>query len=119
MLFVSQQFFGFFVATFAVYWLIPKHRARMVWLLLASAAFYMSWNWKLISLILFSASVDYIAALALERLKNPLARRALLTGSISINLGLLAFFKYANFFLSTARGHGCQSFSVRHACRSA
>jgi alginate O-acetyltransferase complex protein AlgI len=106
MLFVSQQFLGFFIAAFAVYWMLPWHRARMLWLLVASAFFYMTWNPWLITLVLFSASIDYFAALGLERLKNPTARRSLLAGSITINLGLLAYFKYANFFLSSAAHAG-------------
>ncbi|MBI3412202.1 MAG: MBOAT family protein [Planctomycetes bacterium] len=71
----------------------------MVWLLLASCAFYMLWNPWLILLILFSASIDYAAALIIEESKSPRVRKSLLIGSIAINLGLLFFFKYANFFL--------------------
>ncbi|HEX3314918.1 MAG TPA: MBOAT family protein, partial [Gemmataceae bacterium] len=93
MLFVTQQFLGFFVAAFAVYWMLPWHRARMIWLLVASACFYMTWNPWLITLVLFSASIDYFAALGLERMKSPALRRGLLAGSITINLGLLAYFK--------------------------
>jgi alginate O-acetyltransferase complex protein AlgI len=101
--FVSQPFLGFFFLVFTAYWLIPRHRLRMGWLLLASCAFYMSWSAPLILLILFTASVDYVAALLLER-TEPLARRRLiLTLSIATNLGLLAFFKYANFFMSNVQ----------------
>ena len=100
--FVSQQYLGFFVLSFAVYWMLPWHRARIVWLLAASAFFYMTWNPWLITLVLFSASIDYFAALGLERLKTPSLRRGLLVGSITINLGLLGYFKYANFFNSSA-----------------
>lgn len=106
MLFVSQQFLGFITVVFFGYWLIRPHRARMAWLLGASALFYMSWNPKLILLILFSASVDFAAALALEKQTSPVRRRAILWGSISINLGLLGFFKYANFFLDSLHGLG-------------
>ena len=62
--FVSTSFLAFFVIVFAGYWLLQVHRARMIWLLVASAVFYMSWNPWLIGLIAFSASVDYLAALA-------------------------------------------------------
>ncbi len=103
MLFPTYSFLAFFVIVFSVYWAIPHHRCRLGWLLAASAFFYMSWNPWLITLILFSASVDYVAALAMQRLVSPKARRWLLVGSIATNLGLLAFFKYANFFLDNAR----------------
>ena len=106
MLFVSQQFLGFITAVLLVYWAIPAHRARMAWLLAASAVFYMSWNPWLILLIMFSASVDFFAALALEKYADPRVRRAILVGSIGVNLGLLAYFKYANFFLDNLHGLG-------------
>jgi alginate O-acetyltransferase complex protein AlgI len=101
MQFPTSQFFGFFVLVLTVYWSLPRHRWRMVWLLGASCIFYMSWNPWFITLILFSASVDYVVALQLEKVSSPRWRRLLLTGSIATNLGLLAFFKYTNFFLDT------------------
>src|SRR5215212_10145332 len=104
MLFHTTKFFGFFLLVLLVYWALPRHRWRMGWLLGASCAFYMSWNVYLISLILFTASVDYVAALRLEHLTSERWRRALLFGSITINLSLLAFFKYANFFLDNVSG---------------
>lgn len=104
MQFPSYAFLAFFAVVFPVYWAIPRHRPRMLWLFLASCAFYMSWNPWLIGLILFSASADYFAALLLERTTSPTLRRALLVGSIGLNLSLLGYFKYANFFLDSA-GH--------------
>lgn len=117
MLFPSFQFFVFFCVVFAVYWAMPPlagfafgctaqqaHRLRMGWLLLASCYFYMSWNPYLILLILFSASVDYITARLLSHVVSMWKRRALLILSVTVNLGLLAFFKYTNFLISTAIG---------------
>ncbi len=101
MLFHSSQFLLFFVAVFLVYWCLPRHRWRLAWLLLASCVFYMSWNPWLITLILFSASVDYAVALRLPS-APPGNKRLLLAFSISVNLGLLAFFKYTNFLLGNA-----------------
>lgn len=106
MLFVSQKFLGFFLASLVGYWAIPWHRGRMLWLLGASAVFYMSWNPWLISLILFSATVDFVGALALERQSRPAARRAILVSCITINLGLLVYFKYVNFFLDNLHALG-------------
>src|ERR1700730_16772882 len=102
MLFTTARFLGFFCLVFLVYWGLPGKRLRMFWLLLASIYFYMSWNPWLVTLILFSASVDYLAAMKMESMETPWARRLLLAASISTNLGLLAFFKYVNFFLSSA-----------------
>src|SRR5262245_1403732 len=102
MLFPTLSFLGFFVLVFAVYWTLAGHRARKVWLLAASVFFYASWNPWLVSLIAFSASVDFVTALLLERVESPARRRGLLVLSIATNLGLLAYFKYVNFFLATA-----------------
>src|SRR5262245_45356422 len=103
MLFHTLTFLYFFGVVFAVYWALPWHRARMLWLLLASCYFYMSWSPWLISLILLSASLDYVVALRMEKARSPGARRAMLVFSVGCNLGLLAYFKYANFFLDAAR----------------
>jgi len=101
MLFSTLPFLVFFVVVFAVYWGLANHRHRLLWLLGASLYFYASWNPWLITLIVFSASVDYSVALVLERVQTTWKRRALLILSICTNLGLLAFFKYVNFFLDT------------------
>jgi alginate O-acetyltransferase complex protein AlgI len=104
MLFPTFQFLVFFLVVFPIYWKIGRHRLRLGWLFLASCVFYMSFQPWLILLILFSASVDYFAAQAIETSGSSRRRRLLLIGSISINLGLLAFFKYVNFFLTSAEG---------------
>jgi alginate O-acetyltransferase complex protein AlgI len=99
MLFCSQQFVLFFIAVFAVYWAMPWHRAR-VWLLLAASFyFYAKWNESLALLIAASTVADYFVARGMDRFTSPRARRTLLAFSLIGNLGLLAYFKYANFFL--------------------
>jgi alginate O-acetyltransferase complex protein AlgI len=104
MLFPTFQFLIFFAVVFPIYWKIGRHRLRLGFLLLASCVFYMSFQPWLILLILFSASVDYLAAQAIETSPSPARRKLLLIGSIGVNLSLLAFFKYVNFFLKTADG---------------
>src|SRR5438128_4481703 len=79
MLFPTFPFLIFFVVVFAVYWGLANPRHRLVWLLLASVYFYASWNPWLVTLIVFSASVDYTVALVLERVQTSWKRRALLT----------------------------------------
>jgi D-alanyl-lipoteichoic acid acyltransferase DltB (MBOAT superfamily) len=49
-------------------------------------------------LLLFSTLVDYVFALQIEKSKQKQARKLYLLSSLSINLGLLIFFKYADFF---------------------
>src|SRR5262245_10141468 len=93
--FPTSNFLLFFVVVATIYWTIPWHRWRMGWLLLASCVFYMSWHPWLILLIVASASVDYLVALSLDHVATLWKRRLLLTFSVSVNLGLLGFFKYS------------------------
>jgi alginate O-acetyltransferase complex protein AlgI len=101
MLFCSQQYLIFFTLIFAVYWLLPWHRAR-VWLLLgASFYFYASWNKWLAALICVTTAMDYVVALGMDWSPVPWKRKLLLGLSLVVNLSLLLYFKYANFFLDT------------------
>jgi alginate O-acetyltransferase complex protein AlgI len=109
MLFCSSQFLIFLTVVFTAYWLLPWHRPR-VWLLLAASFyFYASWNKWLACVVLFSSTLDYLLALAIERLKSPHARKLLVAASVCANLGLLCYFKYANFFLASLQ-------EALHAC---
>jgi alginate O-acetyltransferase complex protein AlgI len=99
MLFTSQKFVYFFAVVFAIYWSLPWRRVR-VWLLLgASFYFYASWNQWLAALIGISTTMDYFIARAMEAGAWSRWRKQLLIVSIAANLGLLCYFKYANFFL--------------------
>src|ERR1700730_13447139 len=101
MLFCSQQFLLFFVVVFAVYWALPWHRVR-VWLLLAASFyFYMSWSAELAAIICISTVVDYGLARGMEASSSSRLRKLLLAVSVIANLGLLCYFKYANFFLQS------------------
>jgi alginate O-acetyltransferase complex protein AlgI len=102
MLFCTFEYVVFFAAMFAVYWLLPWSRAR-VWLLLAgSFFFYARFNKWLALLIGVSTAVDYFIALGIDRPgAPPKRRRLLLVLSLVANLGLLCYFKYANFFLQS------------------
>jgi alginate O-acetyltransferase complex protein AlgI len=102
MLFTTGRFLGFFVVVFVVYWALRSQRLRLLWLAAAGAYFYMAWNPWLIGLLAASAASAFSAGLALERWETPGRRKAVLWGVLAANLGLLGFFKYANFFLDTA-----------------
>ncbi|MGE3805205.1 MAG: MBOAT family protein [Gemmataceae bacterium] len=104
MLFCSLQYLYFFVAIFTLYWLLPWKRPRVYLLLVASFYFYASWNRWLAALICFSTTIDYFLALGIERASGqPRLKKLLLTVNILGNLGLLCYFKYANFFLDSLR----------------
>jgi alginate O-acetyltransferase complex protein AlgI len=97
--FCSPQFFAFFATVFAVYWLMPWRRARVGLLLAASFAFYAFWNVQLALLVTGTTVLDFLLARGMETPVLAGRRRLLLIVSLSVNLGLLCYFKYTNFFL--------------------
>jgi alginate O-acetyltransferase complex protein AlgI len=101
MLFCSLQFAIFFTIIFFSYWALPWHRVRVWLLLIASFYFYASWNKWLALIICVSTAMDYVIALRMEKLSTPWRRKFYLGISLVANLGLLVYFKYANFFLGS------------------
>jgi len=101
MLFNSIDFAIFLPIVFIVYWFVTNKNLKLQNLLIvvASYVFYGWWDWRFLSLILFSTIVDYTIGRQLKNKENQLKRRVLLWSSILVNLGLLGFFKYYNFFL--------------------
>lgn len=101
MLFNSLDFAIFLPIVFAFYWLIGSKntKAQNVLILLASYVFYGWWDWRFLLLILFSTLTDFAVGQALGKTREAQKRKALLCVSIIVNLGLLGFFKYANFFI--------------------
>lgn len=96
MLFNTIDFAIFLPLVVLIYYLIP-HKFRWIFLLAASYFFYMSWRVEYILLIVASTLVDYFSGIRMERLPDRKARLPWLILSLSINLGLLFFFKYFNF----------------------
>jgi len=103
MLFNSLEFFVFLPIVFACYWLIGGKRIKAQNLLIAAASyvFYGWWDWRFLSLILFSSLVDYSIGLSLGKTDKLSKRKLLLWISIVVNLGFLGFFKYYNFFVDS------------------
>ena len=108
MLFNSLEFVLFFPVVILGYYLLRDYRKQNLWLLAASLFFYASWDWRFVFLLLFTIVVDYAVALKIQSLRDqerdPATRRLLLTISIVSNLGVLAFFKYYNFFQDNVNG---------------
>lgn len=97
--FNSTIFVWFFLVVFFVYWTIHRTKSlRLAFLFLASCVFYMSWNAKFLLLILGSTVLDYFVGAAIHRSTEQGKRKLLLGLSLLGNLGLLAYFKYTNFF---------------------
>ncbi len=103
MLFNSIDFAIFLPVVFVLYWFLTNNNLKLQNLLLvvASYLFYGWWDWRFLSLILFSTLVDYFVGLKLFKQANQTKRKILLYTSIIVNLGFLGFFKYFNFFLDS------------------
>ena len=101
MLFNSIDFAIFLPIVFILYWFIAHKNLQVqnAFLLIASYIFYGWWDWRFLSLIVFSSFVDYFVGIGLSKTDDTGKRKLLLFASIFVNLGFLGGFKYFNFFL--------------------
>lgn len=107
MLFNSFQFVIFFIGVLLLYYVIPK-KIRYIWLLFASYIFYMAWNVKYVILLLGITVITYLGGFLIDKVtkskrdeKNKRnLKKWILAFSVIINIGLLVYFKYMNFFAS-------------------
>ncbi len=97
MLFNSSQFIIFISIVLGIYYLLP-HKRRNLLLLIASYIFYAFWNWKFCSLIALSTVVDFVCGKYIYEAESSIRRRVPLIISLVVNLSLLGFLKYFNFF---------------------
>ena len=105
MLFNSYSFlFAFLPLTLLGWWTLPRKNTRLAFLTVASWVFYCWWDWRFLPLMLISTTVDYVGALAISRSNGTTRRKCLLAASLTVNLGLLGYFKYAGFFVDSLDG---------------
>ncbi len=124
MLFVEFRFLSFFLIVFCVHWMLRTNTARKWWLLGASHFFYacffigdpaVFWDqlrhgqfskfppgWWFPAVLWASTCMDYFVGLGIAGASDERRRKAWLWTSLGVNLGVLAFFKYFNFFVSSA-----------------
>lgn len=102
MLFNSIEFVIFFALVIPAYALLRgRWTARKAFLLAASYLFYMDWNPPFVLLLVFSTYLDYTAGNQIAGTTKKSIRIAWLCASLAGNLGVLAFFKYSDFLLSS------------------
>ena len=101
MLFNSLDFAIFLPVVFILYWFVFKNqlKAQNALIGLASYVFYGWWDWRFLSMIVFSSVIDYFIGLKLEKTEWERKRKILLWTSVFVNLGFLGVFKYFNFFV--------------------
>ncbi len=101
MFFNSIDFAVFLPIVFILYWFVVHKNLKLqnTLLVFSSYVFYGWWDWRFLSLIVFSSVLDYVIGLQLKKEARPTKRKLYLWTSIFVNLGFLVFFKYFNFFV--------------------
>ena len=97
-MFNSIKYIIFIIIIVLLYWQLNR-KYQNILLLFASYIFYMTWDWRFLSLILISTFVDFFIGKKIHYLENCKGRKNLLLVSIITNLTILGFFKYYNFFI--------------------
>lgn len=97
MLFNSIEFLFFFIVVTTAFFLVP-HKYRWFLLLAASSYFYMFFKPVYILILAFTIFIDYFAGILIENEQDKKRKKIFLIASIVSNIGVLAIFKYYNFF---------------------
>ena len=103
MLFNSATFLLFLPAAFAVYWAVRDSvRAQNLVVVVASYVFYGWWDWRFLLLIAFISAWSYAVGLVEMRRWERRPSKLLLAAGLAVNLGILGYFKYCDFFIDQA-----------------
>lgn len=99
MVFSSIEFLFFFLpAVLIVYYLVPKVAKN--WVLLAASLLFYAWGAPdFIFIFIGSMLCNFFITKKMHNTENPRRKKVLLSISVILNLGILAYFKYMNFFL--------------------
>jgi len=94
----------FIIFIFIVLVLYPNlsHRYQNIFLLLASYIFYGYWDWRFTFLLLASTLLNFSAGQYIYGNTNQYTKKLWLWLIVTVNLGILGFFKYFNFFIDSA-----------------
>tara|TARA_R110000824_G_scaffold390760_2_gene587470 strand:+ start:148997 stop:150445 length:1449 start_codon:yes stop_codon:yes gene_type:complete len=102
MLFPTLTFGIFFLIVFTVSWGMRWSPIPRKWFLVAASYFFYGWwDWRFAFLLFGTTLVNYLAGLALGRLAHDGSRKFVVALTVIVDLGVLAFFKYFDFFLTS------------------
>jgi alginate O-acetyltransferase complex protein AlgI len=105
MVFNSLEFFIFLVGFLLIFYGIAKTKPQKIWCItLGSLVFYGFWDYRFIPLLLFTAALDFYIALKIDKQTDKRIQLRYLWISVFSNLGVLAYFKYMNFFIGACYG---------------
>jgi len=101
MLFPTIEFGLFFAFAIVLVWSLNSRNLLKKWVLLGlSLAFYASWDWRFLLLLFASGAISYLVGLYVGS-ERPFRRAVLLIG-VFLDLGVLCYFKYLDFFIAQA-----------------
>jgi len=99
-IFTTLPFLVFLGLVLPLYWLLPSDRWRLPLLFVANFVFYGWWDWRFTGLLLLVVAVCFFGAHGIAKGRNP---KRILYLCCGLQLALLGYFKYANFFMDSAR----------------
>src|ERR1700694_4620913 len=103
MLFPPVTFAIFFMIVLPVSWLLmPRPRRWKLFMLVAAYYFYGYWNWRFVFLIIASTIWNHVLARLIHAGRHGATRRTWLAIAVAGNLGVLGYFKYYDFFITSA-----------------
>lgn len=104
MLFPTFTFVVFFLIVWPLNWVLMRNRERWrIFMMAASYVFYAAWDWRFALLLAGSTVINQGFAVAMSRTTQQKRRTALLVATVVVNLGILAYFKYWNFFVDSGQ----------------
>jgi alginate O-acetyltransferase complex protein AlgI len=101
MLFNTIVFLTFMGIVIPIFYFIKKATNKKYFLLFASYFFYGYWDWRFLGLLIFSSIMDFFLAQKIHATNDPSKKKNWLIISIILNLTILGFFKYFNFFVDS------------------
>ena len=103
MLFNSFSFLIFFLIFFILYWFVcnRSYKSQNVLTIIGGCLFYGWWDWRFLFLLAFSTVLGFVAASYIHKESSVKRRKRILAITIIINIALLFFFKYFNFFIQS------------------
>ena len=103
MLFNSIEYIVFLPVVFAIYWMLRKnYQWQNVVLLLASYVFYAYWNWRFLGLLFGMSLIAYLCGYAIGKSEEVRGKSKFwMVANVVIDVGVLAIFKYYNFFVGS------------------
>ena len=104
MTFNSAVFFAFIAGFLPIYYALPSWTAKKLWLLLGGLVFYGWFNPAYLGLVFLSTTIDFACVRVMSSTEDPHRRKLAVAISVISNLGILATFKYFNFFVGNVVG---------------